>query len=179
MRIGPVLLAFVLGAPPACRTNPAHDPSVPREAAVDPAWRELAFLVGCWRHERGDEVSEEIWAGPFGDTMYGQNRLLRRGELVFFELLTIERRADGFVYVARPNGRSPTTFELVRAGAGEAEFVNAQHDFPQRIHYRGTGDTLRATAGTLDEAASSRETQSFEWRRVHRAPPARSRQNSN
>jgi hypothetical protein len=42
-------------------------------------------------------------------------------------------------------------------------FVNAGHDYPQRIHYRATGDTLTAEISLADGSKAMRWT----FNRVH------------
>ena len=116
----------------ACQSTPS---------TVDPEWQPLHFLVGAWRSlEDNGGSTLEVWTEPHGMTMYGQNRTIARGQMVFFELLSIEQRGDGFVYVARPRGGDATEFPLTASGENSATFVNNDHDFPKRIHYQLSPD---------------------------------------
>jgi hypothetical protein len=150
------LLLFAACATPAPTPTPPPSP-----------WDRVAFLTGCWRSDDGRQVSEEIWTPPHGTTnggtMYGQNRSLRAGKLGFFELLTIERRGDDLVYVARPSGRGATEFTLTDSGPGYVVFANPAHDFPKRICYRLENDDLRAT---IDDGTDGGKQQTFHWRVV-------------
>lgn len=61
-----------------------------------------------------------------------------------FEFLRIEHAGGRVDYVAQPSGRPPTRFRMSDASVTHAEFVNAEHDFPQRIRYTRESDLLRA-----------------------------------
>ena len=55
-------------------------------------------------------------------------------------------RKDGDVfYVAKPSQNAAETFfKLVKSSPNEAIFENPEHDFPQRIIYRRSGDKITA-----------------------------------
>jgi len=148
-------LPFVLLTLTACEA-PGAPPGSP--AAAHPA----AFFAGCWRRTDGAEVSEEVWTIPHGGVMYGQNRTLRGDALLDFELLTIERRGDDWVYVARPGGRRATEFRMTACGPHFVTFENPGHDYPKRIRYRRAGDTLEAL---IDDGRDGHTT-AFGWRAV-------------
>ena len=49
------------------------------------------------------------------------------------------------MFIAYPNGKSPTRFPLKSQGENEFVFEQAGHDFPQRVIYRRSGNaTLHA-----------------------------------
>src|SRR5690606_28527963 len=154
------LALFALIALSACQTPPP-------EATVD-AWQPVRFLTGCWRSQDGSESSLETWTPPHGDAMYGQNRSMNAGRMVFFELLTIARQGDSFVYIAQPRGGKPTEFAMTSSKTGadgtSVTFANPQHDFPIRIRY-----TLHAQ-GTLsarvDDGTDTVKHLTFEWQPV-------------
>lgn len=150
----PLLLptAVLAALPSGCATPP--------RAAGEPC-TQVAFLIGCWRSVDGDRVTEEVWTPPHGDTMYGQNRTLRGGELRAFELLTIEPRGADLVYVARPQGGAPTEFRLVAHAPGDATFANPEHDFPKRIRYRRLADG--ALEATVDDGTDGGQRLTFRW----------------
>ena len=52
-----------------------------------------------------------------------------------FEYLRIVERNDGLVYIAQPNGATPTEFVLTEIGETRAVFDNPRHDYPKRIVY--------------------------------------------
>jgi acetyl esterase/lipase len=108
----------------------------------------LAWLSGCW--ESADGSTREVWSKPRGGFLFGHSSTLVDGRMRFFEQLRVELRDGGYRYVAQPGGREPTVFEAERIVPGEVRFVNAAHDFPQRIEYRREGTALTATVARLD-----------------------------
>lgn len=145
-----------------CQT--AAPPVTGTDASLE--WEPVQFLSGCWRAENGDRASLEVWTKPHGDAMHGQNHSLRSGRLTFFELLTIERRGGGLVYVARPRGSAPTEFAMTAHEAGSVTFENAEHDFPKRIHYKllSTGELTAVVDGGAD--AGDGKKLEFRWQPV-------------
>ena len=63
-----------------------------------------------------------------------------------FEYLRIVQRDDGLVYVAQPNGNSPTEFVLTEIAPQRAVFVNPRHDYPQRIVYELSNEGALTTS---------------------------------
>jgi len=108
---------------------------------------DIAWISGAWQSEPGGKRQiEEHWTSVGGGSMLGMSRTVAGEKTVEFEYLRIEQRADGIYYVAHPKARCPgTDFKLTRASATEAVFENPQHDFPKRIIYRKSGDSLTAT----------------------------------
>lgn len=152
-------LALLLAA---CHTT---DPNAAVAPTAD-AWQPVRMLTGYWRHDAdGGGASLEAWTAPHGDVMFGQNRSLAGGELVFFELLSIERRGERLVYVARPGGGPATEFVMTAHDANSVTFENPEHDFPKRIRYRRDdgGDALRAV---VDDGTDDGQRLAFGWRRV-------------
>ncbi|MBL8754175.1 MAG: hypothetical protein JNK15_12815, partial [Planctomycetes bacterium] len=81
---------------------------------------------------------------------------------VAFEFLRLVERDGGLVYIAQPNGRTPTEFVLTEIGATRAVFENPRHDFPQRIVYELSPEGgLSASIGY----AKGGKPQRFEWKR--------------
>ena len=70
------------------------------------------------------------------------------GKMFAFEYLRILERGGGLVYIAQPNGATPTEFVMTELSAKRAVFDNPRHDYPKRIVYELTGDGgLAATIG--------------------------------
>ena len=106
---------------------------------------ELAWLAGSWEANQGGASIEEQWTEPRGGTMFGISRTVVNGKTVAFEFLRIETRGEALVYVAQPNGRSGTDFQLTEVSGQSAQFENPQHDHPKVIRYSKDADgTLRA-----------------------------------
>ena len=106
-----------------------------------------AFMAGCWAGEHADtrRSSYEVWIAPKAERMLGVSQTVRP-DRTEFEFLRIERAGTSgqIDYVAQPSGRPPTRFRMTDASSAHAEFVNPEHDFPQRIRYSRESDLLRA-----------------------------------
>jgi hypothetical protein len=111
---------------------------------VEPSVEKLAWVAGHWTTERNGRTIEEHWMKPSGGTMIGMGRTSTGDKTVEFEFLRIVREGDDIFYVAQPNGSPPSKFKLVKATENEVVFENPEHDFPQRILYRRTGEALFA-----------------------------------
>ena len=70
--------------------------------------------------------------------------------MVAFEFLRIVEKEGGLVYVAQPGGKSPTEFVLTELNSNRAVFDNPRHDFPQRIVYELSGESLTASIGFVN-----------------------------
>jgi hypothetical protein len=107
--------------------------------------RELAFLAGCWEMRGAQQVIEEQWMKPAGDTMLGSSRTIRGEKTVFYEQVLLHKKEGEVFYTVRLAGRPDTTsFRLVKSTGSEAVFENPDHDFPRRIIYRKEADGLFA-----------------------------------
>jgi hypothetical protein len=82
---------------------------------------------------------------PAGGVMLGMSRTVRGGMVREHEFLRLYAAGDTLIYAAMPSGQQPTEFRGRSPAAGELVFENPAHDFPQRIRYRLSGDTLTAT----------------------------------
>ena len=112
---------------------------------------ELGWLAGDWASEEGERWTEESWAPPRGGVMLGHSRSGRGDVLREYEFVRIARGDDGAIsYIAMPQGGAPVAFRLVRHDPASATFENAAHDYPQRIAYVRSGDTLTATISAID-----------------------------
>ena len=131
------VLATLMAAAPVCLT-----------AQELPDW-----LPGCWAGQDGSAAAgaTEMWTAPQAGRMLGLGQTVR-GTRSSFEFLRIERGEQGVDYVAQPGGRPPVRFASIAIAPGRVEFVNPQHDFPQRIEYAREGDSLRAELSTTDRA---------------------------
>lgn len=106
---------------------------------------ELMWFTGCWQFDspRGPVVRER-WRLLPGDTLWGASVTMRRDSVVARERMHIVAREEAIVLVAEPEGQQRTEFRATTAGRTGAVFENAGHDFPQRITYRPSGDSLYA-----------------------------------
>ena len=104
-----------------------------------------AFMTGCWNLVDGEHWTQECWMEPKAGIMLGASREGKGNELNSWEQLRIEQVPDGkLTLYASPEGRDWVPFEARTVSATAVEFVNAEHDFPQRIRYELRGAKLLA-----------------------------------
>jgi Domain of unknown function (DUF6265) len=124
---------------------------IPLIAQSSATTSDLAFLTGCWRFERDGQTVEEHWLAPAGGSLFGVSRTVAGGKTVDFEFLQLRDLPGGLTYIAKPSRQPEASFKMTTKTADEVVFENPQHDFPQRIRYRRSGDTLHARIeGTVD-----------------------------
>lgn len=112
---------------------------------------DLAWMAGQWATEKDGRWTEESWTAPRGGVMLGLSRSGRGDALREFEFLRLQVGADGTVaYIAQPGGQPPVAFRLVAHDRASATFENGAHDYPQRIRYARTGETMTATISRID-----------------------------
>ena len=108
---------------------------------------DLSWLSGRWVEEKGQDWTEENWAGPRGGVMLGTS-LIGKGEKAgMYEFMRIAA-GDGpgeIRFWASPAGKTPVPFRMTRRGLREVVFENPDNDYPTRIHYRREGRILTAT----------------------------------
>jgi len=122
--------------------------------------RQLAWLAGAWAGEQDGVESEESWIAPKGGLMLGVHRDLFPSGNTFFEFLRIEARDGEIYYMASPRGREPTPYRLAELADSAAVFANPEHDFPKRLSYSRTGNTLLVRA----EGDENGKPRALEWR---------------
>jgi len=116
-----------------------------RRAPARAALGDISWLAGNWSGRAAATELEERWTKPAGGAMLAVSRTLKDSRMVAFEFLRIVEKEGGLVYIAQPGGRPPTEFMLTELGSRSAAFENPTHDFPKRIEYKLSGDTLTAT----------------------------------
>ena len=111
-----------------------------------------AFLSGCWEQKReGGGWTEECWTDTRGGLMIGSGRDGRGDKVGHWEWMRIERGADGsLTFYGSPKGAPAVGFKAVEANGKSITFVNAAHDYPQRVHYLATGAGLDAEVSLAD-----------------------------
>jgi hypothetical protein len=118
----------------------------------------LEWMTGCWVARDGKTSSWESWTRASDEVMFGVSYTLgRTGKVQEFEFLRVVVRRGRLVYLAQPNGRPATAFDLEPgANAREAVFANPAHDFPKRVAYRATPTGLFAWIDGGDAAPGRR-----------------------
>lgn len=109
------------------------------------------FLAGCWEQRKDDRWTEECWTDSRGDLMIGSGRDAAGDRVRHWEWMRIERTPDGRVsFYASPKGAPAVGFVMTESAPASATFVNAGHDYPQRVHYELTTAGLDAEISLAD-----------------------------
>ncbi|WP_022696277.1 DUF6265 family protein [Ponticaulis koreensis] len=108
---------------------------------------DLGWLLGCWATPTGTVEEWIVWDE---ERLMGEGRSPRRDGTTFNEFLTITSTANGYVYTAEPEGMGSTDFHESDRDTLQITFLNADHDYPQRIQYMRDGDQLTATISLAD-----------------------------
>ena len=145
MPLALLTLPFVLMSAPAV-TEPAL-----------PDW-----MAGCWVQEEGDRWTEECWTTPRGGVMLGSGRSGRGEKLASFEAMQIvlsparDGQAAAMTFWGAPGGEERTSFAWQVSAEAGLTFVNAAHDYPQRIRYWREGELLLAETSLADGSNANR-----------------------
>jgi hypothetical protein len=118
-------------------------------AEAPPDW-----INGHWLDcSNGREVSE-TWSGG-GGLWVGSGITRRAGAAPSFEWMRIGPGSQGGLsFFASPQGAAQTEFPLAERHGANLVFSNPSHDFPQRVLYSRTGETLTgAIEGTINGQA--------------------------
>lgn len=126
------------------------------------------FLSGCWEEKReAGGWTEECWTDTRGGVMIGSGRDGSGDKVGHWEWTRIERETDGsLTFYGSPKGAPPVAFKATESAAGSVTFVNASHDYPQRIHYRATEAGLDAEVSLADGSKPGK----WSYRRTAGAP---------
>ena len=121
--------------------------SMVQERIIDRA----SFIQGCWVRNSGTRTVEEQWMRPRGGVMLGMSRTVRSDTLIEWEFIRLYERGKNLVYAAQPARQAPAEFESTSIERDAIIFANPSHDFPQRIIYRRSADSLFARIeGTMN-----------------------------
>jgi len=104
----------------------------------------VAWLAGCWSISGSERTVDEQWMAPRVATMQGMSRTVRGDKLVAYEFVILRERGELLDYEVSPSGQARTVFTSTTITDSSVVFENLQHDFPQRVAYRRSGDQLLA-----------------------------------
>jgi hypothetical protein len=141
------------------------------EAAAATPMPMPAFLSGCWeqRAESG-AWTEECWTDTRGGLMIGSGRTGKGDQVGHWEWMRIELGTDGSVtFFGSPKGAPAVGFKAVDGDAKSITFMNAAHDYPQRVRYVATDAGLDAEVSLADGTKPER------WSYRRTAGPAASK----
>lgn len=120
-----------------------------------PSIEDVAWITGSWRTEPqvmadGAKWTEEVWTEPAFGSVLGVGRSVGGLKTRSYDFMRIATDEKGLAFYGSPQGAPAVRFDAVEVGAGRAVFVNPRHDYPQRIGYVRSGDTLTATISMMD-----------------------------
>jgi hypothetical protein len=116
-----------------------------------------AFLAGCWEQRKEDRWTEECWTSARGGLLIGSGREGKGDAVRHWEWMRIERAADGtLTFYGSPKGATAVPFKASQANARSITFINARHDYPQRVHYARTDTGLNAEVSLADGSKPNR-----------------------
>ena len=117
-----------------------------------------AFLAGCWEEVRADQGwTEECWTSSRGGLMIGSGRDGKADSVRHWEWMRIERATDGTVsFYGSPKGAAPVSFKATASDDQGVTFINAGHDYPQRVTYKVTPTGLDAEISMADGSRPNR-----------------------
>lgn len=120
---------------------------------------ELDWIAGNWSSDEAGTVTEEQWLEPRAGMMVGMNRMAFPNGKGTFEFLRIAETENGIAYLASPSGSSPTSFAIKFLSKFKVVFENKKNDFPQRIIYERTDNTMVA----MIEGEVNGKNKSMQW----------------
>ena len=127
--VGAVVLGLLLSSGGEAGDSTTEVPTGRPASDVDV--EDFAWLAGYWRGEGLGGVCEEIWSEPLAGSMIGIFRLVRDGEPVFSEHMSLGADAEGFAlkvkhftpdFVAWEDKEEAIRFGLDELRPGEAVF---------------------------------------------------------
>ena len=120
-------------------------------AAPEPEPLLPGWMAGCWLQEKGDRWTEECWTDARSGLMIGSGRTGNGDQVGHWEWMRIERGSDGSVtFYGSPKGAPAVGFRATEADGKSITFVNAGHDYPQRLRYVATEAGLDAEVSLAD-----------------------------
>ena len=129
-------------------------------AAADQAPALPDWMAGCWETRTGSKWAEECWTVPRAGMMMGSGRSGDGEQIRDWEVMQIVRldtddpAVPPMTFYGAPSGQNRTPFTLIHSADPGVTFVNAEHDYPQRIRYWRDGDALVAEVALKDGSKS-------------------------
>lgn len=124
-----------------------------------------AFMTGAWQMGEGDRWGDEYWTPPRGGMMIGAARIGRGDAVKSWESTRIGYDEAGkLAFWAMPNWAPATKFTATEQTPTSITFVNAGHDYPQRVRYWREGALLKAEISLADGSKAIR----FDYRPMGR-----------
>jgi hypothetical protein len=121
----------------SCATKP--EPAAGEAASPGITIKHMHWLAGTWKSVNKNEISYEIWEKENDTLMRGRSFVMVDKDTVFSERLQIVQRGRDLFYIPSvrdQNKGQAVPFKFMEFNKGEFNFVNKDHDFPQRIIYK-------------------------------------------
>ncbi|OFX19341.1 MAG: hypothetical protein A2033_13715 [Bacteroidetes bacterium GWA2_31_9] len=99
------------------------------------------WLEGEWKLNSANELSFENWKVINDSTLSGKSIFISKNDTIS-EILRIDRIGKNWVYIATVNQSNPILFTLNTVSENIFEFINPEHDFPQKIVYKIVDENL-------------------------------------
>lgn len=106
---------------------------------------DMAWMSGRWAGEKDGAWVEEIWTEPQAGNMMGMSRIVQKGQVVFFEMGTIDQGPNGPVLrlvhydpglKAWEDKGSPMTWEVVSWDKQEVVFKRTDGTKQETLTYK-------------------------------------------
>jgi hypothetical protein len=110
--------------------------------------KKMEWLLGYWNRTNGlaEHRSFEQWEKVSDTEWKGLGITLSKTDTLVVEKIKLVLREKNVYYVADvPDNKEPVHFKLTEISNDGFVCENPEHDFPQKIVYRRTGTTLKAT----------------------------------
>lgn len=134
-----------------------------RPVAIAPATdipgkiEDLGWIQGRWKGKAFGGTIEEEFSLPGGGCILGISRITgENNRLIFKEFMDLSQAGSTLNYtVTVPN--KIHTFSLGKIGPNEVMWVDPTNKFPQSIHYRREGDSIRVVLKGVSNSGTPQE----------------------
>jgi hypothetical protein len=120
------------------------------------------WMAGCWEQVAQKRSTVECWSVRDGSTIVGESISKRGGEVIEREAMQIihsetdDPAIPWMIFRPMPAGQKATEFHWVPSAEEGLTFLNAEHDYPQRIRYWREGQILVAEIAAADGSKTRR-----------------------
>ncbi len=166
MRLGPFLIALMLSsAALAAETRSLAPGAAPVPASI----ADFAWMTGNWEGEGLGGQVRESYSPPAGGQMPGHFRMLKDGEVGFYELVALAQVGNSVVYRVKHFNADLTGWEE-KAQVVRFPLVAAEKDtwFFDGLTIRRVGPDRAVHVVRIENKDGSQREASFTYRRVSR-----------
>ncbi len=111
-------------------------------------FNKLKWMMGTWTRTDSEpgQTGIESWQKISPHEFQGSGVTMKGADTLFIEKLKIEIRDNSIYYVSDvPENPKPVSFALTEITESGFVCENPQHDFPKKISYQLSGESLKAT----------------------------------